>query len=69
MKRYWAYLDDTGLIRIKPYTTDRIIQNTEQLPFCKGIFDPFLAENMLDARRKIMQFLDQHKYYDKRNKK
>lgn len=65
-KWWWAYLDDTGVIRIKPYTTDKIIQNTEQLPFCRGIFDPFEAANKLDAERKIIQFLDNEQYHTTR---
>lgn len=56
-KWWWGYLDDLGVVRVKPYTGDKIIQNTEQLPFCRGIFNPFIAENIHDARRKIAAFL------------
>lgn len=55
---WWAYLDDQGVIRVKKYVSDRAIQNCEQLPFCKGIFEPFPAVNYLDAQDKIKQFLD-----------
>lgn len=66
-KWWWAYLDDTGAIHIKPYRGDRIIQNTEQLPFCKGIFDPFTAASREHAKQKIMRFLDEQQYYEKRD--
>lgn len=56
-KMWWAYLDDTGTIRVLPYTGDRIIQNTEQLPFCKGIFDPFRAATKHEAQMKIASWL------------
>lgn len=56
-KWWWAYLDDTGVVRVLPYTTDKIIQNTEQLPFCRGIFDPFTAPNKHAAQMKIASFL------------
>ena len=58
-KWWWAYLDDTGVVRVKKYTGDKIIQNTEQLPFCRGIFDPFKADNIHHARRIIAAFLSQ----------
>jgi hypothetical protein len=67
-KWWWAYLDDCGKIHIKKYTGDRIIQNTEQLPFCKGIFDPFTAINKIDAQRKIAKFLSEQQYYEKKAK-
>ena len=66
--RWWAYLDDTGVIRIKKYTTDKAIQNCEQMPFCKGIFDPFEAWGYEDAKRKIAKFLDEQQYHEKRGK-
>ncbi len=49
---FWGYLDDKGEIIIKSYTNDRVIENTEKLPFCKGIFSPFEANNMFDAKLK-----------------
>ena len=54
---WWAYLDDTGVVRVKKYTTDKAIQNCEQMPFCKGIFDPFVADNYRHAQLKIAEFL------------
>ena len=56
-KWWWAYLDDRGVVRVLPYTNDKIIQNTEQLPFCKGIFDPFTANSKHEAQMKIAAFL------------
>ena len=52
---YWGYIDDTGIVHVKRYTGDRIIENTEKLPFCKGIFDPFYATNYQEAKIKVMQ--------------
>lgn len=68
MSLWWAYIDDSGVIRIKKYTTDKAIQNCEQLPFCKGIFDPFTALNYDDAKQKIMRFLSEQEFYEKKNK-
>lgn len=65
-KWWWAYLDDQGVIKILPYTDDAIIQRTEQLPFCKGIFEPFKANDRIVAQRKIMIFLDEQQYHEKR---
>ena len=65
---WWAYLDDLGVVRIQKYTNDRIIQNTEQLPFCKGIFDPFEAIDKQDAYKKIAKFLDEQQFYEKKDK-
>ena len=65
-KYWWAYLDDSGVIHVKPYTGDRIIQNTEQLPFCRGIFDPFLADNKAHAQKKIAIYLSEQQYYEKK---
>jgi hypothetical protein len=56
-KWFWGYLDDLGVVRVKPYTGDKIIQNTEQLPFCRGIFNPFTAESKHHAQMKIADFL------------
>lgn len=55
---YWGYLDDSGVIHVKQYVDDKTIQNYEQLPFCKGIFDPFYAKSLHQAQQKIMKFLD-----------
>ena len=65
-KWWWAYLDDQGKITVKPYTSDWEIQKVEQLPFCKGIFDPFEATNKHYARLKIAKFLDEQQYYEKK---
>jgi len=50
---FWAYLDDAGTIHVKRYIDDRTIQNYEQLPFVKGIFDPFEAWDMAHARELV----------------
>jgi hypothetical protein len=66
---WWAYLDDSGKIHVKRYTTDRAIQNCEQMPFCKGIFDPFYADNLHKAQLKIAAFLDEQRYFEKKENK
>jgi hypothetical protein len=68
MSLWWGYLDDKGVVRIKRYTTDKAIWNCEQMPFCKGIFDPFPALNYEDAQRKIKQFLFEQQFYEKKDK-
>lgn len=59
--RWWGYLDDQGLIHVKKYTTDRAIQNCEQMPFCKGIFDPFLAYDFNHAKMVIAKFVEEER--------
>lgn len=56
-KWWWGYLDDLGVVRVLPYTDDKIIAHTERLPFCRGIFDPFTAENKHEAQMKIAAYL------------
>ena len=68
LPRWWAYLDDTGKIHIKRYTNDRAIQNCEQMPFCRGIFNPFEAVDFAHAQKKIMIFLDEQSFYEKKDK-
>ena len=64
---FWGWLDDRGVITIKRYTTDRIIQNTEQLPFTKGIFDPFEACNLQEAYKIAHEKLREVDLHDKRS--
>lgn len=64
--RWWGYLDDRGVIHIKRYTSDRAIQNCEQMPFCKGIFDVFEAYDYTHARSIITTFLKEQEYYEKK---
>lgn len=63
---WWGWLDDRGVITIKRYTNDRIIQNTEQLPFCKGIFDVFEAASLQEAYTIAHQKLKEVEMHDKR---
>lgn len=63
---WWAYLDDTGVVRIRKYISDWEIDKCEQMPFCKGIFGPFTAVNYQDARFKIARFLKNAEYYEKK---
>lgn len=52
---FWGYLDDQGRITVKRYTNDRVIENTEKLPFCKGIFGPFEAYDMKHAQTLVRE--------------
>lgn len=63
---WWGYLDDRGVIHVKRYTNDRVIQNCEQLPFCKGIFDPFEACNLQEAYKMCHEKLKESELHDKR---
>jgi hypothetical protein len=64
---WWAWLGDDGVIHIQKYTNDRKIQNIEQLPLCKGIFEPFEAVDYDHAKKKIQIFLDEQTYHQKKN--
>jgi hypothetical protein len=64
---YWGYLDDSGIIHVKRYTSDREIRNYESLPFCKGIFDPFESFDIQEAKHKCLQRLNEEKYFEKKN--
>lgn len=65
-KWWWGYLDDQGVIYVKPYIHDWDIQKVEQLPFCKGIFDPFRANSKHEAQMMIAQWLTEKQYYEKK---
>ncbi len=56
---WWGYLDDAGVIRVLPYTNDKIIAHTERLPFCKGIFDVFSADSKYHAQQIIASWLSE----------
>lgn len=63
---WWAYLDDEGVIKVRKYISDWEIQKCEQMPFCKGIFDPFEADNKIHAQHKIIKFLEEQAFYEKK---
>lgn len=65
-KWWWGYLDDQGVIRVLPYTDDAIIVRTEQLPFCRGIFDPFKADTKTQAQLMIASWLDEQRIQEAR---
>jgi hypothetical protein len=67
-KWWWAYLDTDGVIRVLPYTNDRIIAHTERLRFCAGIFDPFYAVSKHQAQMKIAAFLAEQQEKEKVSK-
>lgn len=65
-ERWWAYLDSDGVIHVKKYVNDGSIQNYEQLPFVKGIFDPFMAWGYEDAKAIVLQKYKEVLYHEKR---
>jgi len=54
---YWGYLDDEGVIHVKRYKNDYQLQKCEQMPFCRGIFEPMLAPNLHQAKLMIAAWL------------
>jgi len=56
---WWGYLDDGGVIRVLPYTDDRIIAHTERLSFCRGIFEPMEAPTKHHAQMMIAKWLSE----------
>jgi hypothetical protein len=65
-KWWWAYLDDGGVIRIQKYISDWEIQKVEQLPFCRGIFDPFPARSKNEAKLILKEWLDEQQANEKK---
>lgn len=66
LPRWWAYLDDQGVIRIKRYKNDHEIENCERMFFCKGIFNVFEAANYEHAKQLIIEFLNERSFYEKK---
>lgn len=62
---FWGYLDEEGKIHIKKYVSDAQIENYEKQHFCAGIFDPFYAVDIYDARIKCQEKLRELKYFEK----
>lgn len=58
---YWGYVDADGVITVKRYINDRAIENTERMPWCKGIFDPFEAIDFKEARHKCHAIFEKEK--------
>ena len=52
---FWAYLDDRGKIYVKRYMSDRVIENYERMPYCKGIFGPFEAYDLEHAKLMVKE--------------
>lgn len=65
-KWWWGYLDDQGVIYVKRYKGDWDIQKVEQLPFCRGIFNPFKAHNRHEAQMMIARWLTEQQYQQTR---
>ena len=53
-KIYFAFLDEHNQITIVRYKSQEQIEICEKMPFVRGIFDAFEAEDQFDARRKIL---------------
>lgn len=66
--RFWGYLDDQGMIHVKHYRSDWDIQKCEQMPFCRGIFEPFEAWDRAEAMNKCRKKLNEIEYEDKKSK-
>lgn len=54
---YWGFLDENNQLTVCLYKDDKQIELTENMPFVKGIFDPFHCLNKADAYRKILEFI------------
>jgi hypothetical protein len=50
---FWGYVDNEGRIEVKKYLNDRQIANYERLPMVTGIFDPFPAKDIWEARKMV----------------
>lgn len=66
--RWWGYLDDRGVIAVKAYVSDWDIQKCEQMPFCRGIFEPFTAWTREEAIQKCRDKLNEIDFYEKEKK-
>jgi hypothetical protein len=65
-ERWWGYLNVDGIINVMKYVDDKTIQNYEQLPMVKGIFDPFSAWGYEDAKAKALQKYKEVLYHEKK---
>ncbi len=65
-KWWWGYLDDRGVITVKQYVSDWEIQKVEQLPFCKGIFEPMKANSKHEAQMMIAKWLNEQQEKEKK---
>jgi hypothetical protein len=52
---FWGYIDIWDKVHVKRYRTDRAIANAERSVMTKGIFDPFYAKDLVEAKMKIME--------------
>jgi hypothetical protein len=50
---FWGYVDIDGKTHVLKYTTDRVIENYEKMPYVKGIFGPFEAFDFQHARELV----------------
>lgn len=53
LKLFWGFLAEDGSIEVLPYKNDKAIRICEQAYFVKGIFDPFEARDIWEARKMI----------------
>jgi hypothetical protein len=54
-EKWWGYLNVDGIINVMRYVDDKTIQNYEQLPMIKGIFDPFLCWGYEELKKAILK--------------
>jgi hypothetical protein len=57
-KIYWGFLDEYNQITVVRYKSDKQIEITENMPFCRGIFEPCTCIDKVDAYRKFKEKLD-----------
>lgn len=51
---FWGWIDVYDKVHVKRYTTDRAIENAEKAPLTRGIFGPFYAKDMVEAKKLVM---------------
>jgi hypothetical protein len=56
-KIYWGFLDEYNQITVAVYKNDRQIEITESMPWCRGIFEPVMCVDKVDAYRKFKEKL------------
>lgn len=52
-KLWWGFLTEDGQIEVLAYKNDVAIMIAEQAYFVRGIFDPFYATDIWEARKMI----------------
>ena len=64
-KLFWGYVDYNQKVHIKRYKNDRAIRNAEESGTTIGIFDPFYADNIVEASHMILNKWREQNYFVK----